>query len=279
MQGYPLKCGEDRYLPSDVPIIPQRLGELGYVSHLVGKWHLGYSYRNVTPTGRGFHSHFGYWNGHVGYFDYQAKQVVSERQFNSIIQRNYTFTQVPSSEPYIGFDLRDNLKPARSFRGKHATDLFTEKAIEVIKTRDKNVPFFLMVSHLAPHTGKNGTDLEVPDVPEAHRRFHYIKEEQRRLYAGEYSLVHLKLITCAFDVTAELVRGLDDSVGRIVKSLSDESILRDTIVMYISDNGGQTIGLHENSASNWPLRGVISRVCRAIVDKFRYTIHEIMKII
>ena len=166
---------------------------------------------------------------------------------------------MPFSEPYIGFDLRDNLEPAWSFKGTYATDLFTEKAIDIIKTRDKNVPFFLMVSHLAPHTGKNGTDLEVPDVPTAHKRFRYIREEQRRLYAGEYRLE--ELVTHEFDVTAELVRGLDDSVGRIVKSLSDENILQDTIVMYMSDNGGQTIGLHENSASNWPLRGVISRVC------------------
>ena len=70
MQGYPLKAGENRALPHDMPTMPEQMKKLGYKTHLVGKWHLGAATRNNTPTGRGFDSHFGYWHGLIGYFNY-----------------------------------------------------------------------------------------------------------------------------------------------------------------------------------------------------------------
>lgn len=72
MQGIPIKTGENRFLPTDLVTLPEKLKELGYTTHLVGKWHLGASRSAVTPTKRGFDTHFGYWHGYVGYFNYFA---------------------------------------------------------------------------------------------------------------------------------------------------------------------------------------------------------------
>jgi arylsulfatase A-like enzyme len=77
MQGRPLYCGEPRGLPLDEVTLPQRLKDLGYITRLVGKWHLGCQRSEYTPTRRGFDSHFGYWNGYVDYFDYMINQDVS----------------------------------------------------------------------------------------------------------------------------------------------------------------------------------------------------------
>lgn len=68
----PLSAGENRFIPLEMPILPEKLKELGYSTHLVGKWHLGAAYRNVTPTKRGFDTHYGYWNGYIGYFNYDS---------------------------------------------------------------------------------------------------------------------------------------------------------------------------------------------------------------
>ncbi|KAK5637923.1 hypothetical protein RI129_012218 [Pyrocoelia pectoralis] len=211
-QGLPIRSGENRYLPLQMETLPLKLKQLGYNTSLIGKWHLGFSYRNTTPTYRGFDYHFGYWTGLVNYFD----------QFNS--------------EYYSGFDMHENLFTAWQFQNEYVTHLLTRKSKEVIDKHNYTKPLFLMISHLAVHAGNEGKSLEVPDIDENNKRFHYITDNRRRLYAG-------------------MVRELDESVGIIVKALQDKGVLDNTIIIFLSDNGAPSTGIYDNAGSNWPLRG------------------------
>lgn len=60
-----------------------------------------------------------------------------------------------------------------------------------------------------------------------------------------------------------MVHELDLSVGKIVKSLGDNNMLENTIIVFSTDNGGPAAGLNQNAASNWPLKGV--SIFRSIV--------------
>lgn len=51
--------------------------ELGYSTHLIGKWHLGMARWNDTPTYRGFDHHLGNLNGFVSYYDFLSTWTVS----------------------------------------------------------------------------------------------------------------------------------------------------------------------------------------------------------
>lgn len=64
--------------------------------------------------------------------------------------------------------------------------------------------------------------------------------------------------TFGFYCLIGMIKELDYSVGSIIKTLSKKGILGNTIVVFFSDNGAPSEGVHlyRNSGSNWPLRGV-----------------------
>ncbi|XP_050343342.1 arylsulfatase J-like isoform X2 [Nymphalis io] len=215
MQGYPLTNSEDRALPITEKTLPQYFKEVGYATHLVGKWHVGQSRVEYLPTSRGFDSHFGHRGGYIDYYE-------------------YTLLETWSVGDVSGFDLFRNYTAAWDVEG-YITDVYNREAISLIDSHDISKPLFLMVAHNAPHSANEGAPLQAP--PELVRSLRYIDLPQRRYYAA-------------------MVKKLDDSVGDIVKALSNKGILDNTIIAFISDNGGITSGMSVNYAINWPLRGL-----------------------
>lgn len=56
-----------------------------------------------------------------------------------------------------------------------------------------------------------------------------------------------------------MLTSLDESVGSVIESLDKNGMLKDSIVLFISDNGAPAddpIWEYGNAGSNWPLRGV-----------------------
>lgn len=49
---------------------------------------------------------------------------------------------------------------------------------------------------------------------------------------------------------------LDQSIGLVVSALALKDMLKDSIIVFTTDNGGPAEGFNSNAASNWPLRGV-----------------------
>lgn len=60
-------------------------------------------------------------------------------------------------------------------------------------------------------------------------------------------------------IISGMLTSLDDSVGSIIKSLDNNGMLENSIVLFASDNGAPAddpVWGYGNSGSNWPLRGV-----------------------
>ncbi|KAL2724742.1 arylsulfatase B-like isoform X2 [Vespula maculifrons] len=165
LQHSVLLHAEPRGLPLNETLLPQYLKKAGYVTHAVGKWHLGYYKKVYTPTYRGFDTFFGYYNG---------------------LQDYYTHNSADLSEPNAleGFDMRRNLSIAWDTLNKYSTDLFTEESVRLINSHDTKDPMFLYLAHLAPHSGNSNDLLQAPDEEIA--KFGYINDPERRIYAGRY---------------------------------------------------------------------------------------------
>ncbi|XP_075236505.1 arylsulfatase B-like [Lycorma delicatula] len=156
---YPLSAGTVEGIPLNEILLPQYLKRLGYKTHLVGKWHIGYYSNEHLPTNRGFDSHFGYYNSYIGYFDGLHISTMN----------------------VAGLDVRRNEKPAwEELAGKYATNIFTDEAINIINNHNKNHPLFLELAHLAPHSGNKGGTLQINDVKINNEEFGYIKDENRK---------------------------------------------------------------------------------------------------
>lgn len=112
------------YFDPSVPTLADELGQAGYHTGIVGKWHLGLESPN-TPNERGFD----FFHGFLG--DMMDSYTDHLRHGNNYMRRN-----------------ADVIQPEG-----HATDLFSEWAADYLKERStkKEEPFFLYLAYNAPH--------------------------------------------------------------------------------------------------------------------------------
>lgn len=108
---------------------------------------------------------------------------------------------------------------------EHLTQAFGDEAAAFVE-REKGHPYFLMLTFNAVHT---------PLQPDAEHlaRFEKISDPKRRAYAG-------------------LLSGLDDAVGQVLQAVRDSGEEENTLIFFISDNGGPQ---QANGSNNAPLRG------------------------
>lgn len=112
------------YFAPAVPTLADRLGELGYTSAIIGKWHLGLESPN-TPNERGFD----FFHGFLG--DMMDSYTTHRRQGNNYMRLNQQQIDPPG----------------------HATDLFAQWASDYLRNQATNgdEPFFMYLAFNAPH--------------------------------------------------------------------------------------------------------------------------------
>lgn len=108
----------------------------------------------------------------------------------------------------------------------YLTDDITDRAVEFLREAGKDKkPFFMFVSYNAPHWPNEAK-------PEDITKFRNVQNGERRVY-------------CA------MVYAMDRGIGRILDALKADGLEKDTIVVFLSDNGGAP----EASSCNAPFRG------------------------
>jgi len=181
-------------LPATETTVADRLKNAGYVTGLVGKWHLG-GLPEMHPQRRGFEEFYGFIGGEHSYF----AEAGIMRGTNPVAKIDYT------------------------------TDVFGREAESFIE-RHKAEPWFLYLAYNAVHTPMQATDDRLAQFPG-------ITDKRRRTYDA-------------------MLLAMDETIGGVLRKLAQTGQAENTLVFFISDNGGPTMpGTTINGSRNDPLRG------------------------
>lgn len=182
-----------RGLPADGKTLADALQSAGYVTGISGKWHVGYD-RRRRPLQQGFDHFFGLLGGNHHYFEHMDRIGVHDL--------------------WLGDETVE--------RDGYTTDLITEDARDFIR-RNRDRPFFLFVSHLAPHFPWQGPEDEDRVVKPKHKSW---QQGDRSTYIA-------------------MVERMDRGIGKLLQDLDRHGLARRTLVVFTSDNGGHTYSRNE----------------------------------
>jgi arylsulfatase A-like enzyme len=212
-------------LPKDEKTIAEHLKTVGYTSGIIGKWHLGTHISN-HPLNRGFDEFYGHLGGGHSYFP--ENLVIKDSYFSGdeVLIPSEQEGEKPrkgSAEmaSYKTWIMR-NHEPIKT--SKYITEEFSNEAVAFVE-RNKHEPFFLFLSYNAPHNPLQATQKYLD-------RFPNIENKKRKTYAA-------------------MVSALDDGVGLVLNKLKALKLEENTIIVFLSDNGGPE---SKNGSDNGVLR-------------------------
>src|SRR4029079_15682315 len=202
-------------IPPGTVFFPQYLQKGGYQTALIGKWHMGEDSGGPQPG-------FDRWVSFKGQGSY-----------------------LPSPD---GLNVDGKPVPQKGY----ITDELTHYALDWLKGRDRSRPFFLYLSHkgvhaefipAARHTGTLASPRLQPPASQAYaaedeaQRPRWVRDQRNSWHGVSYPYNSRLDITDYFEQYAETLRGVDDSVGRVVEYLTSEHLLESTLIIYMGDNG------------------------------------------
>jgi arylsulfatase A-like enzyme len=226
----------DKLIPRDFDLdmdleevtIAESLREAGYHTFFAGKWHLGED-SIYWPEHQGFEINKGGWGAgwpRGGYFS-------------------------PYENPRL-----DDGSP-----GENLTDRLTDESIRFMKAHREThpgKPFFLYLSFYAVHTPLQGK-------PELIRKYgeklHQTGRDTMEMETAEREWIRhapprgrfVERIRQGHPVYASMIETLDRNIGKLVEALEDLGLTGNTVVFFMSDNGG--LATAEGSPTcNLPLR-------------------------
>lgn len=222
-------------LPTSEKTIGDRLRDAGYVTSLVGKWHLGGT-APFHPYRRGFDEFYGFLHEGHYYVPEPWREVTTWLRRTALPDGSQGRWRSPDGRvvwsTHMGYREPDYDADNPIVRGSqpvdeqsHLTDALTREACSFIE-RHQQQPWFLCLSYNAVHSPMQARSADMD-------RFAHIEDIHRRIFAA--MLAHL-----------------DDGVGQVLRKLQDAGLEERTLVFFLSDNGGPT---KELTSSNAPLRG------------------------
>jgi arylsulfatase A-like enzyme len=210
--------------------IAEVLKPAGYQTLMVGKWHVGYTNREYWPLQRGFDKYYGILAGAANYY-----------------------------RPEGGRGLTDGNEQLAAPEGDYfLTDAFTERAVQFVEQADRNQPFFLYLAYTSPHWPLQAPAETVAKYRGKYdagwdelRRTRYARMQDMGLIRPEWKLppraarawdrvepAKQREMAQRMEIYAAQIDQMDQGIGRLVETLRTRGQLDNTLILFLSDNGG-----------------------------------------
>jgi arylsulfatase A len=174
--------------------IADLLKKAGYRTAIFGKWHLGYDFK-FHPKNYGFDEFRGFLGGNVDYYSHMAGYGLKELDW------------------WNGDNIENEVG--------YTTDLLTKYSENFISRQTQDKPFFLLLTHGAPHNPWQARDSTLNTSPQ--------------------------------EAYKDMIEKLDESVGKIKTALNKYGFEKNTLLIFCSDNGAQA---PKGVMANTPLKGI-----------------------
>ena len=223
------------YLDPGVPTVAELLRSEGYRTYLVGKWHVGW-HEDHWPRRRGFDRFFGLIGGQSSYFG------------------------ADTGRPLAAIMVNDDSPWAVPEHGYYATDAYSDKAVEYLRQHLRehpDRPFFLYLAYTAPHFPLQAEEADIARYDSTYDAGWEIVRNNRIQRQAALGLIEeaaksaprpanvpawhdvedQELWVRRMQVYAAMVDTMDEGIGRVIASLDNAGLLRNTLVLFLSDNG------------------------------------------
>ncbi|SFC04844.1 Arylsulfatase A [Algibacter lectus] len=204
-------------LPLEEKTFAKRMQETGYRTGIIGKWHLGAA-APYHPNNRGFDHFYGFLSGGHTYFPEQVNTIIP--LVNKKGKPNYGANE-GDFYPLV-------LNNGAGEFNEYLTTALSRDAAKFVKESD--TPFMLYLAYNAPHM-----PLQAPK--ETIEKYKHIESKERRIYAA-------------------MIDKMDEGIGMVVDALKESGKLDNTIIFFLSDNGGVATTGYNNEifSSNYPFK-------------------------
>ncbi|HLP49873.1 MAG TPA: sulfatase [Chitinophagales bacterium] len=208
-------------LPPSEITLAELLKKYDYATAITGKWHLGAA-DFAIPTNRGFDYQYGFYEAFTLYAPKNDPNIVNAPVRGDFMDQHEW--KASEGRPGNCAILRNCCEHQEE--KKYLTDKLTDEAIAFIDRTPAEKPFFLYLPYNAPHAPLQATKAY-------YAQFAHIKDPVKRVYAA-------------------MIKNMDDQVGRLMHHLDSMGIADNTIVVFLSDNGGT---LSNGTTTNAPFKG------------------------
>ncbi len=248
------------YLNENCVTIAEVLKGAGYRTLMSGKWHVGGAYdlhapdswavprkQHPKPTDRGFEEFYGTLDGCGSYYNPHT------------LMRNEQFLPSPVNDEF------------------YYTDAISREAVRMIRENARKNPFFLYVAYTAPHWPLHALPEDIASFEGSYRRgWDSVRQDRYERMKG------LNLLRERWDISprdpdappwddvrskdwedrkmavyAAQIKRMDHGIGEILDELDATGQTENTLIMFMSDNGGCAELLEENGFVEdliWPSR-------------------------